>query len=403
MQDTIELGQILTAAVGVLALLVGTLLNRKIKFLSRVCIPVPVSGGLLVACITLVLRSCAGVEFSFDPTIQNICMLMFFTTVGYQCDFSSFKTGGKPLLILIGLVAVLIVMQNAVSVGIAAALGLEPVFGMVSGSIPMCGGHGTAAGFNALLEDNGIANAATITMSTATFGLIAGSLLGGPLSEMLIRKHHLSAPRLPAKCIVDEDITNRDTDTAHDASVDRYMSATFEIFIAMGLGVLLNKVLSLTGISFPTYFGSLLCAIILRNVTEALPCRYKIHSGETSGIGSVCLSLFLGMAMCSLRLWELAGLALPLMLMLTAEVILIALFCRFLAFPLLGRNYNAAVLVGGLCGFGLGATSNAMANMSAVCRKNGYTPVPFIITPIAGSAAGDIINITIITLFMHFL
>ena len=187
------------------------------------------------------------------------------------------------------------------------------------------------------------------------------------------------------------------------SSLELEKQRTFEIFIAMGLGSLLGKLLSMTGISFPSYFGSLICAIILRNVTDAVPKGIKMHSAEINQIGSVCLALFLGMAMCSLRLWELASLAIPLCIMLISQVVLMFFFCRFIAFPLLGGNYNAAVLVGGMCGFGLGATPNAMANMSAICSKHGNTSVPFIIVPLIGASVLDIMNITVISLFISFL
>lgn len=396
----IALDQALTAAVGACSLLLGAFLNRKINFLSRVCIPTPVTGGLVISTLTLALKYFAGIEFTFDKTLQDIAMLMFFTTVGFQCDFSAIKKGGRPLLVMILLIIVLIFAQNALSVGIASAMGLEPVFGMVAGSIPMCGGHGTAAGFNAMLEAKGIEGAASITMATATFGLIAGSLIGGPLAEMLIRRRKLSAGKDDARSTVSLE------SAPEDISGDKtraYTNATLWILIAMGLGALLNKALALTGISFPTYFSSLVCAIIIRNITECLPHNFRMPHQETTKIGSVCLALFLGMAMCSLRLWELAGLAMPLCTMMFSQALLIFIFCTLIAFPLLGRDYNAAVLVGGLCGFGLGTTPNAMANMSAICKKHGYSALPFIIVPVIGATTVDIINIAVITLFMNFL
>lgn len=282
-------------------------------------------------------------------------------------------------------------------------MGLEPVFGMVAGSIPMCGGHGTAAGFAELLEQNGIANARSVTMATATFGIVAGSLIGGPIAGKLIVHRHLAPGREDSSAAEPQIAGNASEQHSKSDKTGRYTFATFEIFIAMGLGSLLSKLLSLTGLSFPSYFGSLLCAIILRNATDAFPKGIKMHHREISDIGSVCLSLFLGMAMCSLRLWELAELALPLCVILFGQIALMALFCRFIAFPLLGGNYNAAVLIGGLCGFGLGATPNAMANMSAVCSKHGHTSLPFIIVPIVGASVIDIMNILFISLFISFL
>lgn len=397
----IVLDQTLTAALGVLSLLLGRFFNGKIRVLSRVCIPAPVTGGLVVSLLTLALKSFAGIEFSFDFTIRDICMLIFFTSIGFQCDLSTIKKGGRPLVSLIVLVAVLIVAQNFLAVGIAAAMNLEPVFGMVAGSVSMCGGHGTSAGFTDLMEKSGIINAGSIMMATATFGLIAGSLIGGPIAEILITRRGL------APVVIDSgdmtEVNGERNDESPDARMRGYTLATFEIFLTIGLGTLAGKLLSLTGISFPSYFGAMLCAIVIRNVADAVPGGAGIHAKEIGRIGSLCLALFLGIAMCSLRLWELAGLALPLCLMLLSQVVFIFLFSIFIAFPLLGCDYNAAVLVSGLCGFGLGATPNAMANMSSVCSRHGYINLPFIVVPIVGAAVLDIINITVISLFINFI
>lgn len=401
LQLMIVLDHTMTAALGVFALVLGRFINGKVKFLSRICIPDPVTGGLAVSFLSLALKAFTGVEISFDTSIQDICMLIFFTSIGFQCDLSAIKKGGKQLVVLIVLVAILIILQNSVAIGIASSMGLDPVFGMVAGSIPMCGGHGTAAGFSELLESHGIDNARSITMATATFGLIAGSLIGGPIAGSLISRKHLSPGEGESGSLEPEKETI-EKELCESEKMNRFTFATFEIFIAMGLGSLLGKLLSVTGISFPSYFGSLVCAIVLRNVTDAVPKCIKMHSAEITKIGSVCLSLFLGMAMCSLRLWELADLALPLCIMLISQVVLMFFFCKFIAFPLLGRNYSAAVLVGGVCGFGLGATPNAMANMAAICSKHGYTSIPFIIVPLVGASILDIMNITFISLFISF-
>lgn len=398
----IVLDHTITAALGVLALVLGRLINGKVKFFSRICIPDPVTGGLVVSFLSLALKVSTGAEISFDTSIQDICMLIFFTSIGFQCDLSAIKKGGKQLVLLIMLVAILIVLQNSVAVGIASSLGLDPIFGMVAGSIPMCGGHGTAAGFSELLENNGIDNARSITMATATFGLIAGSLIGGPIARMLISRRRLSPEENSSKGF-EPDRKTEEKELSESEKMNRFTFAAFELFIAMGLGSLLGKLLSMTGISFPSYFGSLVCAIVLRNVTDAVPKGIRMHSEEITKIGSVCLALFLGMAMCSLRLWELVSLALPLCIMLVSQVVLMFFFCRFLAFPLLGSNYSAAVLVGGVCGFGLGATPNAMANMSAICSKHGYSSIPFIIVPLVGASVVDILNITFVSLFISIL
>ena len=388
-----------SAGVGVVALLLGLLFTRKIPFLKRYCIPAPVSGGLLVSLLTLCLFAFGGVECHFDGTLRDLCMIAFFTSVGFQCDLSVLKKGGRSLLLMILLVAGLIVVQNLLSVGIARGLGQDALLGMAAGSIPMCGGHGTAGGFSPLLEEMGLSGASSITMAAATFGLVAGSLLGGPLAEGLIRRRHLAEPSAASG-------GKPDAGASSDVPAARseYLQAVCMLLLAMALGACLNRLLALTGITFPTYFGSLLVAAVLRNLLSLSP-RWQ-HSRQVeriASVGEICLLLFLGMAMSFLRLWELASIALPLCLILVAQVAFMALYAVFVAFPLLGRDYDGAVLVSGLCGFGLGATPNAMANMSAVCFKYRYAVNPFIVVPIVGAMFVDIINTGVVTLFLNLI
>lgn len=392
---TLDLDMYMTAGVGVVALLLGMCFNKWIPFLKRFCIPVPVSGGLLISLFFLLLYAVFGLDIEFDGTIKDIAMTLFFTSVGYQSNVRVLKQGGKPLVVMIVLVAVLIVSQNLLSLGIAKGMGVSSLVGMATGSIPMCGGHGTAGGFSPLLEKMGLEGADSITMAAATFGLIAGSLIGGPLGEMLIRRHKLA----------EETNTNDEIMTleAHEggSSLKRYTQALGQLFVAMALGMGLSKLLALTGVTFPTYFGALIVAAILRNVfghkEDALCLK------ETIGIGELSLSIFLGIAMSTLKLWELAGLMLPLFVILLSQALFMALYATFVAFPAFGKNYDAAMLVSGLCGFGLGATPNAMANMSAVSYKYHYSVKPFIIVPVVGAMFVDIINTGVITFFLNLL
>ena len=392
---TLNLDMYMTAGVGVVALLLGMCFNKWIPFLKRFCIPVPVSGGLVISLLFLLLHGVLGLDISFDGTIKDISMTLFFTSVGYQSNMRVLKQGGKPLVVMIVLVAVLIVLQNLLSLGIAKGMGVSSLVGMATGSIPMCGGHGTAGGFSPLLEKMGLEGADSITMAAATFGLIAGSLIGGPLGEMLIRRHKLA----------EETHTNDEIMTleAHEgaSSLKRYTQALGQLFVAMALGMGLSRLLALSGITFPTYFGALVVAAILRNVfghkEDALCLK------ETVGIGELSLSIFLGIAMSTLKLWELAGLMLPLFVILMSQALFMALYATFVAFPAFGKNYDAAMLVSGLCGFGLGATPNAMANMSAVSYKYHYSVKPFIIVPVVGAMFVDIINTGVITFFLNLL
>lgn len=406
----IALDMYASAGVGVAALLLGMLLTRKIPFLRRYCIPAPVSGGLIVSLLTLVLYILAGVECKFDGTVKDLCMMLFFTSVGFQCDLKELRKGGRPLVVLTALVAALIVVQNLISLGIAKGLGLDPLVGMAAGSIPMCGGHGTSGGFSPLLEEMGLSGASSITMAAATFGLVAGSLLGGPLGEALIRRHHLAEPSSPGDVLASVEAGEASASARQARSLSKedafrgYLVGACMLMIAMALGSGVSRLLALTGITFPTYFGSLLAACALRN-TVGLSQKWtsRLNVAEVVSIGDISLQLFLGMAMASLRLWELASLALPLALILAAQVAFMALYAALVAFPLLGRNYDGAVMVSGLCGFGLGATPNAMANMSAVCFKYRYAVNPFIVVPIIGAMFLDIINTGVITIFLNLI
>ena len=405
---TLTLDMYMTAGVGVIALLLGMFFTRSIPFLKRMCIPAPVSGGLAVSLLTLSVHWIAGVDFSFDGTIKDICMMLFFTSVGFQSDFRMLKRGGRPLVMMVLLVALLIIVQNLLSVGIARGMGLDPLVGMAAGSIPMCGGHGTAGGFSPVLEQLGLQGAASVTMAAATFGLVAGSLIGGPVAETIIRRRGLAEASADDDVVIgieaNEASPEKRTERVgtDERSFRDYSKAAYQLILAMALGMGLSKLLALTGITFPTYFGSLIVAAVIRN------CFGPKHEGRLAlgkivSLGNICLSLFLGMAMATLKLWELAGLVLPLVVILLAQAAFMALYAGLIAFRVLGRDYDAAVLVSGLCGFGLGATPNAMANMSAVCYKYRYAVNPFIIVPIIGAMFVDLINTGVITVFLNVL
>jgi len=408
---TVSLDMYMTAGAGMLALFLGILFTRAIPLLKRFCIPAPVSGGLVVSLLTLALHGLFGLDFQFDGTIKDIAMMLFFTSVGFQSDLCAIKEGGRPLLIMVLLVAVLIVLQNGLAVGIAKGMGLDPLLGMAAGSIPMCGGHGTAGGFSPVLEQMGLQGASSITMAAATFGLVAGSLIGGPLGEWLIRKRRLatvSGERDVIKGIEGNEAAEEkriEHPGTEEQAYRRSLLAACQMLLTMALGMGLSKLLSLTGITFPTYFGALIVAALIRNLSAPREKQGKsrLALDRIVSIGNICLSVFLGTAMATLKLWELSGLVLPLVVILLAQALLIFLYAGFFAFPALGKDYDAAVLVSGLCGFGLGATPNAMANMSAVCYKYHYAVKPFLIVPIIGAMFVDIINTGVITLFLNLL
>ena len=412
-----------TAGIGALALLVGMVLTRRVSFLQKFCVPSPVSGGIIFSLITLMLYGCFHVEVSFDGTLKDVFMVAFFTSVGFQSDLKVIKKGGKPLAIMLALLVVVIALQNLMPMGVTRLMGVDPLIGMAAGSISMTGGHGTAGGFASVLEAMGLHGAGTIGMAAATFGLIAGSMIGGPLAERIIRKKLTYEQMQPQDDEIDPAMAGIESDEAsptgrtkrvstNEQEFQQYAKATYCILLVMGAGTLMSWLLSKTGVTFPTYFGALVLAAIARNTLGFISYKEDgkwekaeklLDMERIISVGNISLSMFLGMAMISLRLWELQSLALPLIVILAFQVLMMALFVYWVAFPLLGRNYDAAVLCAGMCGFGLGATPNAMANMSAVCYKYRYTVKPFLIVPIIGAMFADLINTGMITLFLNII
>lgn len=414
MKSVLELDMLQTAGLGALALVLGMCLTRRVKWLQRFCIPSPVSGGIVFSVVSLMLYKLWNVELVFDGTLKDVFMLVFFTSVGFQSNLKVLRRGGSTLLLMLGVLAFIIVVQNVLPLGIAWIMGVNPLVGMAAGSISMAGGHGTAGGFSAVLEGMGLSGAGTIAMAAATFGLIMGSVTGGPLAERLIRTKLTAEHLEPKDYEVDPAMAGLESDEASPAGrakhissneqeFQQYAKATYALLIVVAAGSLMGWLLQQTGVTFPTYFGALIVAAIVRNVAEACKLTPKMELDKIVSVGNICLSVFLGMAMVSLKLWELESLALPLVVMLVAQVVAMALIAYFVAFNILGRDYDAAVLVAGICGFGLGATPNAMANMSAVCYKYHYSVKPFLIVPIIGAMFVDLINTGFITMFLNWI
>ena len=355
-----------TITVAVLVLMLGKVLKKKFGILERFCIPAPVIGGVVFAVFTCICYVTGIAEFSFDDILKEVCMVFFFTSVGFQANLKVLKSGGKALIIFLGLVIGLILSQNFLAVGLAKLLHISPLVGLCTGSIPMVGGHGTAGAFGPVLEDFNVNGATTISTAAATFGLIAGSLIGGPLGKLLIEKRNLLSTVVP-----EDDSLLVEDEKKHERHTSMYASAVFQLILAIGLGTIFSWMLTKTGLTFPIYIGAMIAAALIRNISE-YSGKGIIHMGEINDLGGISLSLFLGMAMITLKLWELASLALPLIILLSSQALFMCIFTYFIEFNIMGRNYDAAVLVAGTCGFGMGATPNAMANMQAICDR--YAP-----------------------------
>lgn len=393
----IQLDMYQTLAAAVLVLLLGNYLRKKINFLEKFCIPAPVIGGLLFAIFTCICYTTGIIEFSFDDTLREVCMVFFFTSVGFQANLKVLKSGGRSLIVFLGLVITLIFSQNLLAIGLSKLLNLNPLIGMCTGSIPMVGGHGTAGAFGPVIEDFNIQGATTICTAAATFGLITGSLVGGPIGKRLIEKRKLM-DNVPTE---DDSLLVEDEEK-HQRHTNMYAAAVFQLILAIGLGTIFSYFLTKTGLTFPIYIGAMLAAALMRNITE-YSGKGTIHMGEINDLGGICLSLFLGMAMITLKLWELATLALPLVILLAAQTLLICVFTYFVIFNVMGRDYDAAVLSAGTCGFGMGATPNAMANMQAICDRYVPSVKAYLIIPLIGSLFADFINSLVITFFINIL
>ena len=394
---TLKLDMLQTIALAVIVLLLGQALRKRIGFLEKYCIPAPVIGGLIFAVLALVLRQANILSFEMDETLKNVFMTAFFTTVGFTASFKLLKKGGIKVLIFLGVATALVVLQNILGVSLAKVFGLNPLIGLSTGSVPMTGGHGTSGAFAPLFEEAGAIGATTVAMASATFGLIMGSMIGGPIAKRLIEKNSLTSN--------DKNLEMTSTAAKEETKKlvpQNFMSATVQIILAMGIGTVISAVLEKTGMTFPSYIGAMFAAAIMRNISDSTSL-FDVRIDEIDIIGNISLSIFLSMALMTLKLWELADLAGPLVVMLLAQTLLMAVFAYFITFNLMGRDYEAAVITGGHCGFGMGATPNAIANMETISAKFGAAPVAFFILPLVGSLFIDFFNTGVITTFMNFI
>lgn len=394
----LSLNMIQSVALAVLVLLLGQYLVKKIKFLSDYCIPAPVVGGLIFALLALLFKLTNIIEFEFDGTLKDLAMTAFFTSVGFSASFRLLKKGGIKVFIFLAAAVILVILQDIVGVALAAVFNLHPLIGLATGSIPMTGGHGTSAAFGPVLEESGAIGANTVALAAATFGLVAGSSIGGPVGKRLIEKFNLKSDNGKSAGFEVDELTNKERPLVEN----NFYVASFELIIAMGLGTIISILLEKTGLTFPPYIGAMLAGAVIRNIAD-ITRAFDVPKVEIDIIGGVSLSLFLAMALMTLRLWELADLAIPMIVMLMAQAILIYLFANFVTFKIMGRDYDAAIIAAGHCGFGLGATPNGIANMTSVTNRFGPSPTAFFILPLVGSLFIDFFNSTIITLFMNFI
>ncbi len=393
---TIEFGLVPSVGLAVIVIFIGKLLVSKINFLNKFLIPYPVVGGLVFATFTLIGHTTGTFDIVLDITLKDYFMTLFFTTIGFSASVKVLKQGGKGVILFLIVATALVVFQNIIGTGIAILLGQDPLFGLATGSIPMTGGHGTSGAFGPVLEEAGLVGASTITLAAATFGLIAGSLIGGPLAKSLIKKYDLK-PNVDEIAKVGDEKANSKELNGNDLSL-----AFFQVALAAGIGYYVSILIAKTGLTMPGYIGGMLVAAVMTNVFKE-GSRFEMKIPEINALSSIFLAIFLAFALMVLKLWELADLAIPLLVILGFQVLIMVLYARYVTFNVMGRNYDAAVLSAGHCGFGLGATPNAMANMNAVTTEFGPSPTAYFILPIIGAMFIDLTNTTIITVFLQII
>ena len=407
---TIIIDPYYTLIVATIVLLVGRLLVHKINFLRNFNIPEPVAGGLLAAVFIYLLYTATGISLEFNTSLQDAFMLFFFSSIGLSADFSRLKAGGRGLIIFLGVVALFIVVQNSVGVGLASALGQNPVMGLITGSITLTGGHGTAGAWGKILEtDYGIKGATDLGMASATFGLVLGGLIGGPIARKLVNN-------IEKKPITEK----QSTDTVADNVVEVFENAIKQRLItsksAIETMALFAACLSFSAImvsptvtaffperfTIPQFVWALFFGVLLRNV---LTRGFSVNMFDRAidVFGNASLSLFLGIALLNLKLWQLLDLALPMLIILAVQTFVMCSYAYFVTFRLMGSNYDAAVLSAGHCGFGMGATPTAVANMQSITERFGPSHKAFLIVPMVGAFFIDFINAFILTTFISLL
>ena len=388
-----------TMALATIVFYIGLYLRKKVKLLSKYCIPAPVIGGLLFAVLVLILRITNMAMINLDITLQSVFMTAFFTSIGYTASLKILKKGGIKVGIFLALAMLLVVLQDALGASLATVFNLNPLLGLCTGSIPMVGGHGTAGSFGPLLEEMGVAGATTVSFASATFGLVMGSFIGGFVAKNLIERKNIDTP----KHSEDHSLPLSDFHEDNQAILchKRLMNGVAWIFLAMGIGSIISKFIQDLGLTFPSYIGAMVAAAVIRNICDFR--KVELEDKEIETIGGISLSFFLAMALMGLKLWELFDLALPMVFMLIAQALLMGFFAYFITFRIMGKDYDAAVFASANCGFGMGATPNAVANMDALTVKFGYAPTPYLVVPIVGCLFIDFVNTAVLTLFINIL
>lgn len=392
----IHLTAIQTMALAVLVFYLGKFLNDKIKFLKENCIPDAVTGGTIFSIFTLIGHEMGWFVFVFEDSLKDIFMIAFFTTVGFSASIKLLKKAGLPVLMFLIAAVALAFLQNVVGVAMAKVLHVNLMIGLATGSLATTGGPGTAGAFGPIIESFNTPGATMVAMATATYALIAGSIIAGPICKRLIEKKKLLEKRVTYAEFAGID------EKSSILTIKNVIPTGFQVIIAMGIGSLISNFLNSLGLVLPPYIGAMFAASIMRNLADETG-MFSIDLDVVSVIGSFTLAMFLSMTLMSFKLWELKELALPLIIMLIGQTILMGVFAYFVTFRLTGKDYDAAVMTGGHCGCGFGTTPKALANMEALTAKYVPSPKAFFVIPIVGGLFIDFFNAAIITFFINLL
>ncbi len=394
----------LVCMVGVL--LLGRFLIKRIKFLHDFDLPEPVVGGIVVSAIIFITYKLFDLHIIFSDSLKEPLMLAFFSSIGLSADFNSLKKGGKILVVFLAAVCVLLILQNIIGVGLAVSMGIDPLIGLIGGSITMTGGHGTglAWGGTFVQAPYFLENAKEIAIVAATFGLVMGGFIGGPVARFLIHKNHLLIPNK-----LKDQNSQESTHLASNFEAPQkerlittasFLESLALIAVCLLVGTYISQLSKGTAIqSMPTFVWCLFCGIFLRNVLSLLKI-HQVFDREVSVLGNVSLALFLAISFLSIEIWKLADIALPLAVILIAQTMAMILFAIFVTFRFCGRNYDAAVFAAGHCGFGLGAMPTAMVNMQAITNHYGPSHIAFMVVPLVGAFFVDIANLFVVQNFL---
>ncbi|MCW8327710.1 sodium/glutamate symporter [Photobacterium sp. SDRW27] len=406
MNSIIQINELESLLIAIIVLFLGYFINSKVKVLRKYNIPEPIVGGLIVAVIITILHQ-QGIDVTFKLSIKDTLMQMFFATVGLAASFKLLAKGGTRVFLFLGIATLYITIQNAVGVSLSTLLGLDPLLGLIVGSITLSGGHGTGAAWSQTFASDFGLHTLELSMAAATFGLVMGGIIGGPVAQRLINKHQLKSEFGDGE---HHHLEHPDLVTYSDHEEDRItaknsIEVLFILLVCVAGASHVKEFIDSFGVNWlriPDFVYALFIGVFITNVCETTKV-YKVNKETVDALGTISLSLFLAMALMSLQLWELLELALPMLLILSVQTITLAIFAYFVTFRLMGKTYDAAIISGGHCGFGMGATPTAVMNMGSLVSRNGPSPQAFMVVPIVGAFFIDIANLIVLQTYISFI